>query len=306
MFIATPWIPAGRPNLNSDRMIFKSGLRDIVAGKVHDEAAAQEHPDADRRDDQARRHRPDRGAARPERGHGSEARNQHDVERDVQHRHQDAEAQRRARVARRSQRAAQHEEEQHADAEDEHRAQKRQRLGLDRGRRVHQIEQRRRQHVAERRQDDEREDEGGQERLVDGAVDLVGLVRAGEARDEHAHAGEERGDEDDDDEEDLPAHADRRVAGEADVVADHRVIDDALQPADRVLQDRRPRHLPDRRRERAFDKGAIELAGGGRAGRRGGRLAGAPGVMSVIDPVAASAAADGADGGVVEADTSER
>ena len=60
----------------------------------------------------------------------------------------------------------------------------------------------------------------GEERLVDGAVDLLVVARAGEARDEHAHAREQRRDEDDDDEEDLPAHADRGVAREADEVAD--------------------------------------------------------------------------------------
>ena len=42
-------------------------------------------------------------------------------------------------------------------------------------------------------------------------------------------------------------HADRGVAGEADEVADHDVIDHALQPADDVREHRRPRDLPDRR-----------------------------------------------------------
>ena len=32
----------------------------------------------------------------------------------------------------------------------------------------------------------------GEERLVDRAVDLVLVARAGEARDEHAHPGEQR------------------------------------------------------------------------------------------------------------------
>ena len=41
--------------------------------------------------------------------------------------------------------------------------------------------------------------------------------------------------------------ADRGVAGEADEVADHDVVDDALQPADDVREHRRPRELPDRR-----------------------------------------------------------
>ena len=104
-----------------------------------------------------------------------------------------------------------------------------------------------------------------QERLVDDAVDLVGIVGAGEARDEHAHAGEERRDEDDDDEEDLPADADRGVAGEADVVADHHVIDDALEAADHVLDHRRPGQAPHGARDRPLDDRAIER----RRGRRG-------------------------------------
>ena len=85
----------------------------------------------------------------------------------------------------------------------------------------------------------------------------------GKPRDEHAHPREQRADEDDDDEEDLPADADGGVASEADVVTDHRVIDDALQSADGVLQNRRPRDLPDGGRDRAFDDGAIERAARG-------------------------------------------
>ena len=106
--------------------------------------------------------------------------------------------------------------------------------------------------------------DGGEERLIDRAVHPVGLVGAGEARHQHAHAGEQRADEDDDDEEDLPAHADRGVAGEADVVPDHRVIDDPLQAADGVLQDRRPGELPDGVGDRALRRSS---------GRNGGRAA---------------------------------
>ena len=100
----------------------------------------------------------------------------------------------------------------------------------------------------------------GEKGLVDGLVDVVVIVGAGEPRHQHAHAGEERADEDDHDEKDLPAHADRRVAGEADVVPHHRVVDDPLQAADGVLQHRRPRDLPDRRADRSFDDRPIELA----------------------------------------------
>ena len=120
--------------------------------------------------------------------------------------------------------------------------------------------------VPERRQDGERQHQRGEERLVDRAVDAIFVVGAGEARDEHAHAGEQRADEDDDDEENLPADADGRIAGVADVVADQRVIDDALEAADRVLQDRRPGELPDRRHDRPIDDRAIEALAPWRTG----------------------------------------
>ena len=68
----------------------------------------------------------------------------------------------------------------------------------------------------------------GEERLVDCAVDLLGLARTRESGDEDAHAGEERADEDDDDDEDLPRHTDRGVRLVADEVADQDVIDHAL------------------------------------------------------------------------------
>ena len=117
----------------------------------------------------------------------------------------------------------------------------------------------RRQEVAARRQHADRQQHRDQERLVDDLVDALMIVGARRARDQHAHAREQRADEDDDDQEDLPADADRRVRGEADEVADHRMIDDALQPADRVLQHRRPGDLPHRPPDRAFDDRPIEL-----------------------------------------------
>ena len=52
-------------------------------------------------------------------------------------------------------------------------------------------------------------------------------------------------------------------AGVADEVADHRVIDDALQPGDDVLQHRRPRQPPDRRPDRTLDDRAIEVFASG-------------------------------------------
>ena len=92
-------------------------------------------------------------------------------------------------------------------------------------------------------------------------------------------------DEDDDDDEDLPRDADRRVACEADEVADQDVIDDALQPADDVREHRRPRDLPDGRTQRPFDDRAVELSAlaGGRGRARG----------AAADGVVVSGTADG-------------
>ena len=49
-------------------------------------------------------------------------------------------------------------------------------------------------------------------------------------------------------------------AGVADEMPDHRVVDDALQPGDDVLQHRRPRQPPDGGTDGAFDDRAIELS----------------------------------------------
>ena len=57
----------------------------------------------------------------------------------------------------------------------------------------------------------------------------------------------------DDDEDDLPADADSGVARESHKVPDEHVVDDPLQAADDVGEHRRPRDLPDRRLQRAFD-----------------------------------------------------
>jgi hypothetical protein len=45
-------------------------------------------------------------------------------------------------------------------------------------------------------------------------------------------------------------------------VPDHRVIENALQSADDVLQHRRPGNVPDRRSEGTFRDAAIESLGG--------------------------------------------
>ena len=111
------------------------------------------------------------------------------------------------------------------------------------------------------REHSQREQERDEERLVDAAVHLVGISGAGKSGDEHAHAGEDRGDEHDDEDEDLQAGANGGVADVADVVADHRLVDDALQAADDVLHHGRPRQPPDRVTERALDYRPIELPG---------------------------------------------
>ena len=51
------------------------------------------------------------------------------------------------------------------------------------------------------------------------------------------------------------------LARVADEVADHRVVDDALQAGDDVLQHRRPREAPDGGADGAFDDRAVELLG---------------------------------------------
>ena len=145
-----------------------------------------------------------------------------------------------------------------SDAEDEQDAGEGQRLGLHLRRRVDQLQQRRGEHVTERRQDAEGHEHRGQERLVDRPVDLLRLVRADEARHQHAHAAEDGGNEDDDENEDVDAHADGGVADVADVVADHRLIDDGLDAAEDVLQHRRPREPPDRAAERTLDDRSIK------------------------------------------------
>jgi hypothetical protein len=228
--------------------------------EVHDELPAQQHPERYRRNDEACRDGTDRRAARAERRHGTVAGNQHDIECDIQSGHPDAEPQWRARVAGRPKRASQHEEQQHAEAEHEHRPQERQGLRFDFRRGVDEIEQRWRKEVPGRRENEQRNDNGSQKRLIDGLVNFVGLVRSGEPGNQHAHAREQRRDEDDDDKKDLPAHADRGVAGEANVVSDHRMIDDALQPTNGILQDRRPGHFPDRGRKRSLNERTIQFA----------------------------------------------
>ena len=203
------------------------------------------------------------------------AANQQDIQADVEDGHRDAEIEACPGIAGSAQRSTQHEKHQHADAEDEHDSQERQGFGLHCRRGVHDFEQERRERVAERREDADGQHESGQEGLVNGPIDTFVIVRPGETRDQHTHTGEERADEDDDNEKDLPADADRRITGEADEVADQRVIDDALEPADGVLEHGRPRDLPHGAADGTLDDRSIELAtrfGGNRSRRNRGRF----------------------------------
>jgi hypothetical protein len=205
-------------------MMPKSGFRSIRRWKWITESGEKNRqiPIAAARDGA------DRGAER------SESRDEDHVEQDRQRRHRRAEAERRTRVARRAKGSREEEEQHHAEDAEEHRPEERERQVLHLGRGVDDAQKGRRREVAGRRHQ-RRHPDRRQEGLVDDAVDLLGLVGAGEARHEHAHPGEERADEDDDDDDDLPAHADGRVGGVADVVAHHHVVDDPLQPGDDVL-----------------------------------------------------------------------
>ena len=158
--------------------------------ETDDEASAEQQPQTHTRYEQAGSGGSDRGAARSERRNRSVPGNQHDVQRDVEHGQRHAEPQRRAGVPGSAQRSAQHEEHQHADAEHEHRPKKRQGLGADLRCRMDEFEQIGRQQIAHRRHDAESQNNCCEERLINGAVDLVRLVRAGEARHQHAHPGE--------------------------------------------------------------------------------------------------------------------
>ena len=94
--------------------------------------------------------------------------------------------------------------------------------------------------------------------LIDDPIDPLRLAGSGGAGDQDGHARGQRGDEDDDDEKDLPGDSDRGVAGEADVVAHHHVIHDALQAGHDVLEECRPGQLPDGRAQRTLHQRAVE------------------------------------------------
>ena len=198
--------------------------------------------------------------------------------------------QRGAGVPRRAQRAADHEEEQGPETADEHDAEEGQGLQAHGGRGVHHAEQRGGEQPAERRQHEAPQRHGGEERLVDGPVDLLGIVGAREARHQHAHAAEHRHDEHDDDDEDLDRDADGGVARVPHEVADEGMIHHALQPADEVLEHRGPGEHPDGAGQRSLDDGAVERPGLARA-RHGSRARGRSG--RCVRPAAASSGRGG-------------
>src|SRR5690606_18570432 len=69
---------------------------------------------------------------------------------------------------------------------------------------------------------------------------------------------EQRADEDDDHDPDLPGYADGGVAHIAHVAADHDVVDQPLEAADDVLQHRGPGQLPDGAPDRSLDDRSVE------------------------------------------------
>ena len=171
-FIAMPCTPVGRPKRNSDRMIVQSGRQSIDREKLDDAVAAEEVIERVKAHRARRDRRPHRRAGRAERRDRPEAADQEDVENHVQHRHRQTEPQRRPRIAGGPERRRQHEEQQHADAEGEVDPQERQRLRLDVGRGIDEIEQPRRREVADAAHHDEHPDRR-QERLLHDLVDAV-------------------------------------------------------------------------------------------------------------------------------------
>ena len=106
--------------------------------------------------------------------------------------------------------------------------QKRQRQCLDLRRGVDEIEQRRRREVTDRPSTTNIADRR-EKRLLDDAIDALGIAGAGKPRDQHRLAREQRRHEDDDHEEDLPADADGRVGACSPMqMTDQHVIDHAL------------------------------------------------------------------------------
>ena len=169
-----------------------------------------------------------RRSRRPERRNWTQTPDEDDVEHQVQDRQGNTVPKRRARIARRPECTTEQEEHHHPEAEQEHDPEIRQRFGSHLGGGVHQLQQDWRKEVSNRCKDDDCQNRRRDERLVDCPVDLLGVVGAREARDQHAHAGKQRADEDHDHEEDLPRDPDGGVPRITDIVTDHGMIDDPL------------------------------------------------------------------------------
>ena len=197
--------------------------------ELHHPATGEEQPvHRDEHHHPTGHHGSHRRTGGPKGGYRSQAADEDDVEHQVQERQSETVTQGCLRVAGGTESGTDQEEHQHANAVQEQDAQIWQRFGLNFGRRVHQPEQPRRQKVPERREDAEGKDGRGYERLVYRPVDLLRLVFPRKSGDQDSHSHEQGIDEEHDHEEDLPGHSNGGVSREPDVVADHRVIDDAL------------------------------------------------------------------------------
>ena len=256
------FIGTGKQGKGLSNSFLSTGEVRITAISEVYQAKAKQFVDRVRPHEATREHRSHRGPACAERRHRSEATNEQHVEGDVADRDREAKRERRAGVASGAQRTAQHEEQHHAEAEDEHDAQERQGFLQHLWRGVHQSEQPRGGEIADRRQHTDGQHHGQQERLRRGTVHPGLVTSAGEARDEHPHAAEQRRQEHHDHEKDLQAHTNTRVAGKAHKVTDHGVVDHALQAANHTLQHGRPGHAPHGRTDRPINDGPIKLAFG--------------------------------------------
>src|SRR5262249_19600075 len=148
-------------------------------------------------------------------------------------------------------------EDHHAAAKHEHDAQEREGFGFYVRCGINEIEQKRRDHIADWGHDPERDRDCGEERLIDCAVNLFFVAGADKTSDEHAHAREKRSDEDYDDQKYLPGHADCGVSLITDKIANQSVVNHSLQSADSISQHRWPCDFPDRTSEWPFYDGSV-------------------------------------------------
>ena len=205
MFIAIPWMPVGRPNRNSDRM-----MRPVRTVAVRPRGNDTTQPPRQQLDERVYRHeargdhRPHRRAGGAERRDRAEPADEHDVE------HQFSTVITMPRIigvrASPAERSAPPSMKKTSMPLLNRNMMRRNgsASAFTSGAALTRSSSARREEVSDRRHDQQREPDRREERLIDGAVDLVFVARAGEAGDQHAHAGEQRVDEDDDDEEDLP------------------------------------------------------------------------------------------------------